>query len=1045
MSICADRSSDTRRAWTSQLTRLDWRTAVAEPEDSLDTAGQEGHSYGATSVNHNARAHFGNNVYAGNVFHLNQGVESRQPKLEILRDSLRFSRMGARARNVVTAAPTTCEWLFVDEEFQAWIDDEKISQHQGFLWIKGKPGSGKSTIMKKIQAWAEQHWSRQIIFSYFFNARAPDLLEKSALGLYRSLVYQLILVSQSVRSLFLDTFALKEQDGKVEQWTEIELQAFLDTIVLDQRIPPLVIVIDALDEGQGDEVQDMVIWLENYASYATQAGLTMRICFSSRHYPHLEISQGLSIVLENEPGHEQDISTYIQKTLRGNHGLPMQKLRCTILSRSQGIFLWVVLVIPMLNRIYNQGKGSSAMVQLLEGVPQGLHELFGTILSRNEEDFSEFVTLFQWVLYSFDPLRPTHLYTAIQQRHPSVLLDTEVMEDKDLQERYLLNCSRGLVEISHTFVQFIHQSVRDFLTGKDTRVSFPAIFDQEVQTSSFQATACHATIAKGCLHYLGHLSNKAPLTFSLLQKYQLAQYAAKYWWQHMKALGDACDQELIDLASNLLLDPTSLLIWVQIHNVDVPREKASVTIPRTALASPLYYAAKIGLPQLVSSMLRQEPPNFGTTAGIVENLQSRAVTGATHCGRTRRAQLRRTLIANETHFALVDAIQAAAEHGHETIVDILLKAGAKPNLVWAGIAAATLSEQTSLKICKVLLDNTDVANTPDAPRVLSRAVVQGQLNMVQTLIEAGVNVNTLTRDGELPLVQASLQGNERMVQIILNAGADVNLRGNKGQIALVEAAHVGHTAIVAMLLEVRSNVNAVDTSRGGTTTALVEASKKGHLSVLKLLLEAGADIFPAHSDDDALTVALQGQADMENLSKILRLLFDNAQSHPKRKEIMESALITAIQCDRANRSELTRLLLIQGADVHTQTDSGSHMWMEAARKGDAQTLQILIRAGASIDLTEQASQDVLNTASKNRLENVVLLLLRHAEALPEEEDFYTDLLSAALRLGWEETTQLLLDREASVNAQLADEHDISTIVSDEPYTELVNILLDLGH
>jgi len=62
------------------------------------------------------------------------------------------------------------------------------------------------------------------------------------------------------------------------------------------------------------------------------------------------------------------------------------------------------------------------------------------------------------------------------------------------------------------------------------------------------------------------------------------------------------------------------------------------------------------------------------------------------------------------------------------------------------------------------------------------------------------------------------------------------------------------------------------------------------------------------------------------------------------------------------------------------------VWMEAARKRNAQTLQVLTGVEASIDLSEQDSRDVLNAAPKNQLENVVLLLLYHTEALPEEEE-----------------------------------------------------------
>lgn len=63
--------------------------------------------------------------------------------------------MDARLHDIATALPTTSEWLFRHEQFAVWLDSSKAVDHHGFLWIKGKPGSGKSTITKKTLAWAE--------------------------------------------------------------------------------------------------------------------------------------------------------------------------------------------------------------------------------------------------------------------------------------------------------------------------------------------------------------------------------------------------------------------------------------------------------------------------------------------------------------------------------------------------------------------------------------------------------------------------------------------------------------------------------------------------------------------------------------------------------------------------------------------------------------------------------------------------------------------------------------------------------------------------
>ncbi|KAB8228167.1 uncharacterized protein BDW43DRAFT_316146 [Aspergillus alliaceus] len=61
-----------------------------------------------------------------------------------------------------------------------------------FFWIKGKAGSGKSTIMKFVfQQTLTSKDGRDVNISFFFNARGEEL-EKTTPGMYRSLLFQLL-------------------------------------------------------------------------------------------------------------------------------------------------------------------------------------------------------------------------------------------------------------------------------------------------------------------------------------------------------------------------------------------------------------------------------------------------------------------------------------------------------------------------------------------------------------------------------------------------------------------------------------------------------------------------------------------------------------------------------------------------------------------------------------------------------------------------------------------------------------------------------------
>jgi hypothetical protein len=109
-------------------------------------------------------------------------IVDEQGKYQRLLQSLTFERMDARLLNITNALPQTCQWVFKEEKFKMWIARIKIEDHHGFLWIKGKPGSGKSTIMKEALKTVKRKQSKDIIISYFFNARAPGHLRNQVLA-----------------------------------------------------------------------------------------------------------------------------------------------------------------------------------------------------------------------------------------------------------------------------------------------------------------------------------------------------------------------------------------------------------------------------------------------------------------------------------------------------------------------------------------------------------------------------------------------------------------------------------------------------------------------------------------------------------------------------------------------------------------------------------------------------------------------------------------------------------------------------------------------
>jgi ankyrin repeat protein len=203
------------------------------------------------------------------------------------------------------------------------------------------------------------------------------------------------------------------------------------------------------------------------------------------------------------------------------------------------------------------------------------------------------------------------------------------------------------------------------------------------------------------------------------------------------------------------------------------------------------------------------------------------------------------------------ALAWAAMRSNSAIAELLLKAGADPNLA------------NEMGVSPLLL-----------------AIENASGSIATLLLEKGADPNLVRESGETPLMAASRLGQVEVVKLLLERGAKVNARTKKfGQTALMWAG--GHPAIVRMLLEHGADARVVTaawdvkytiyapttvtlgktgipwntdgeyTSKKGGQNALFFAVQKHDLESARLLLDAGVDVNqPAADGTTALLAAL---------------------------------------------------------------------------------------------------------------------------------------------------------------------------------------------
>ncbi|KAJ1322814.1 ankyrin repeat domain-containing protein 50 [Microdochium nivale] len=293
-----------------------------------------------------------------------------------LLDMLHYPSMGARQRNVSSPHEASCQWIYEDSEDTSghslpwWLD-----QDLGLYLISGKPGSGKSTLMRHIwetrfkklclEEWANKDDCSLLSASFFF-WRNGTRLERSAEGLWRALLFKALdQAPELLPSVFPKEWALLYAGTpllSLGAWSATELQHALQRLgTQGQKRIKLFFLIDGLDEHEEDG-PDLSVCLE---VLATKLALlpNIKIVLSSRPVESLE-QLGLRPAASVQNHAHQDIASYVAEALtevprlwpHEGESITRDTVQQAIIHASQGVYLAAILLTRYVNRAYVGGK-----------------------------------------------------------------------------------------------------------------------------------------------------------------------------------------------------------------------------------------------------------------------------------------------------------------------------------------------------------------------------------------------------------------------------------------------------------------------------------------------------------------------------------------------------------------------------------------------------------------------------------------------------------------------------------------------------------------
>lgn len=272
--------------------------------------------------------------------------------------------------------------------------------------------------------------------------------------------------------------------------------------------------------------------------------------------------------------------------------------------------------------------------------------------------------------------------------------------------------------------------------------------------------------------------------------------------------------------------------------------------------------------------------------------------------------------------------------------------------------------------------NSEIINS--CGPALAIAVDNGDLEIINLLIKEGADVNKPTPywggsyQAYTPLMIAVYKNNIQAVKMLIDSNANIFAEGGSdNENSLEIAISKGYSEIFQILLDAGAIID-FDTAN----LILSVSAKNGDQKMLENAIKSGADVnFTVYGTMSSLMLASK-----RGYLNIVKKLIDNkANVNLKMSELegSDSGMTALLFAAKYSKSCIVDELVKAGAKLNVSTERGGWntplMW--AARRGELDTVQVLIKAGADIHQRNGFSYTALEIAKKFQHDDVVNFLI----------------------------------------------------------------------
>ena len=271
------------------------------------------------------------------------------------------------------------------------------------------------------------------------------------------------------------------------------------------------------------------------------------------------------------------------------------------------------------------------------------------------------------------------------------------------------------------------------------------------------------------------------------------------------------------------------------------------------------------------------------------------------------------------------------------------------------------------KIKELLGKGANVNYSENERSLLGWAAQSGNLEVVQALIAAHPDVNSVDGVGHTPLIRAIETQQTAIVKVLIAAKANANVKDREGRTSLMKAAESRKPEIVQAVIDGGADVKAITADGDSPALVAAQGGAPESLEIIKNLGAAKTKLDASKAGYTPLSYAIS----QENKALVKALL--DAGADPNAKTASGRAPLH----EAASNAEIFQMLLQAKADPNITNDRGETPLFVVVEQGTPENVEALLKAGADINKKDSGGNSALTLASNLYKEDMIALLKKN--------------------------------------------------------------------